>query len=108
MKRNLTPMLMMVVGVLLILGALAWYLVMATAPFGVQSNEAEGVPIAEVPRVSVSEAKAAFDAGSAVFIDVRGDTYYTYQHIPGAISIPLAEISERMNQLNPSDWVITY
>ncbi len=47
----------------------------------------------EVQRVTPEEAKAAFDSGSAVFLDVRSHTAYVQSHIPGALSIPLAEFS---------------
>jgi len=108
MKRNLAPMLMMVVGVLLILGALAWYLVMARSPINGQTRSGGEETPGEVPRISVSEAKSAYDAGNAVFVDVRGENFYTDQHIPGALSIPLLEIPQRMGELNSSDWIITY
>ena len=62
----------------------------------------------EVQRVTPEEAKAAFDSGAAVFLDVRSHTVYVQNHIPGAISIPLAELKPRIAELDPEQWIITY
>jgi 3-mercaptopyruvate sulfurtransferase SseA len=65
-------------------------------------------PLSEVPRVSLADAKAAYDNSSAVFVDVRDAESYAQGHIPGALSIPLTEIPNRSSELDPSDWIITY
>ena len=62
----------------------------------------------EVQRVTPEEAKAAFDSGAAVFLDVRSHTIYLQSHIPGALSIPLAELKPRIAELDPAQWIITY
>lgn len=62
----------------------------------------------EVQRVSLADAKTAFDAKTAVFVDVRDADSYADGHIPGALSISLAELNERLDELNRSDWIITY
>lgn len=65
---------------------------------------------AEVPRVSVEEAKAALDSGAAVVVDVRDPGDYQASHITGAISIPLAEIEKNPVglSLHKDQWIITY
>ena len=65
-------------------------------------------PYLEIPRVTVLEAKAAFDSGAAVFVDVRSQSQYERGHIAGALSIPLDEAEARMAELDPNDWIITY
>jgi 3-mercaptopyruvate sulfurtransferase SseA len=65
-------------------------------------------PYIEVPRVSLEDAKAAFDNGTAIFVDVRLSTSYQQEHIPGALSIPFAELKARIQELDPSQWIITY
>ena len=65
-------------------------------------------PFFEVPRVTLEEAKTAFDSGSAVFVDTRSATSFADVHIPGALSIPVAEIESRMDELDPNQWIITY
>jgi len=62
----------------------------------------------EVQRVSLEESKMAFDNGEAVFIDVRSESSYAASHIPGALSIPLAELEGRLGELDPNQWIITY
>jgi 3-mercaptopyruvate sulfurtransferase SseA len=65
-------------------------------------------PVLEVARVTLDEAKAAFDSGAAIFLDVRGQGAYERGHIAGALWIPLADIEARMSELDPNDWIITY
>jgi hypothetical protein len=103
------PIVMMAVGIILIVGAGIWYL----NPFGSKTENQLATPFVEdtypeIPRVSLADAKAAFDMGSAVFVDVRDSGSYAQSHVKGAISIPLAELPDRLNELNPSDWIITY
>jgi len=64
--------------------------------------------VEQVQRVSLVEAKSAFDAGTALFLDVRDPNSYAQSHIQGAISIPLDELSSRLNELDPGRWIITY
>jgi hypothetical protein len=71
-------------------------------------SQVESIPYPDVPRVSLIDAKAAYDQGSAVFLDVRGMSDYQAEHITGAISIPETQIESRLNELNPQDWIITY
>ena len=61
-----------------------------------------------VSRIGLEESKAAFDNGEALFLDVRSKDAYTASHIPGALSIPLAEIETRIDELDPNQWIITY
>lgn len=62
----------------------------------------------DVPRISLQGAKAAYDAGEAVFLDVRAKSSYDFSHIAGALSIPYDEIEQRLQELDPSDWIIPY
>jgi 3-mercaptopyruvate sulfurtransferase SseA len=62
----------------------------------------------EVQRITLEESKAAFDSDAAVFLDVRSETSYAASHIPGALSIPLAELGPRIAELDPNQWIITY
>ena len=96
--------------VLLIGAALISVILSACAPISPQAvpeNPAAEVP-GEVQRVSIEESKAAFDNGEAVFLDVRSESSYAASHIPGALSIPLAEIQARVGELDPNQWIITY
>ena len=72
----------------------------------------EGLPRsdAEVPRISVEETFAAIQSGEAVVVDVRNAQSYQASHIPGALSIPLAEIETNPTSLalDKDQWIITY
>ncbi len=74
----------------------------------VSSGYEEEETYPEIERVSLEDAKAAFDAGTAVFVDVRGVDAYNMSHIPGSLSIPLAELESRLGELDPNQWIITY
>ena len=65
---------------------------------------------AEVPRVSLEDARVAIESGDAIVVDVRSDAAYAVSHIPGAINIPLSEIESNPTGLNldRDKWIITY
>jgi hypothetical protein len=65
---------------------------------------------AEVPRVSVEEARAAFDSGEAIIVDVRNAAAYAESHVAGAIHIELGEVEIHPNDLDldKNQWIITY
>jgi 3-mercaptopyruvate sulfurtransferase SseA len=62
----------------------------------------------EVPRLSLEEAKTAYDKNEALFLDVRSTGSYASSHILGAQSIPLGELESRTGELDPNQWIITY
>ena len=77
------------------------------------STQPQGnVPLteAEVPRVDVNAAKAAFDSGQAVIVDVRSQSAYDASHIAGALFIPLGEFETNISNidLDKEQWIITY
>ena len=65
---------------------------------------------AEVPRVTLEEAKAALDSGAAIIVDVRDAGQYAASHVAGAINILLGEIETNPTGLNldKDQWIITY
>lgn len=65
---------------------------------------------ADVPRISVEDAKAALDGGEAVIVDVRSAESYAAGHAAGAISVPLTEIEANPAGLglDKEQWIITY
>jgi rhodanese-related sulfurtransferase len=50
--------------------------------------------------ISLDEALAKHKRGKIILIDVRPSEEYEYDHIPGAISIPLGELVEHLNELS--------
>lgn len=107
-KNSRTPILILIGGGLLLIVA-AFMLIRqtpATAPIPEAAFEEETYP--EIPRVSLEEAKTAFDLGSALFVDVRSAEAYQGNHISGAVNIPLGELESRLGELDPNQWIITY
>lgn len=78
----------------------------ATTPTPATSAEEGTYP--EIERIDLDASKAAFDAGSAIFLDVRSAGAYAASHIPGALSIPLTELETRLGELDPNQKYITY
>ncbi len=74
------------------------------------SNSEVPLTEAEVPRVTAEDAKAAFDAGEVIIVDVRSAESYATSHIVGALSIPLGEFETDIANIDlPKDqWIITY
>ena len=65
---------------------------------------------AEVSRVPPDQAKAAFDRGDAIIVDVRGPDAYAQKHVSGALEISLGviETDPTTVPLDKNKWIITY
>ncbi len=113
-RTLVTPMNLVLVGslILLILGGWLFYQATRPEPITLESipdvHDEQGIPFPEVPRISVEEAKARFDAGTAIFVDVRGSREYAAGHIPNAVLIPLPDLDERYRELPKDAEIITY
>ena len=59
------------------------------------------------PMIGLEAAKAEFDRGSALFVDVRDYEAFERSHIPGAISLSLKELLRRLGEL-PRDRRIIF
>ena len=108
--RSRHPILLIAIGVVLIVFAIA--VLMLNPPGQTTVLPDTNVPtesvFPEIPRVRLADAKAAYDARTAVFVDARAETSYNDGHIPGALSIPVDQIANRLRELNKNDWIITY
>lgn len=105
---------------ILLLMAGSALLILASAVFLLQNGSSQAAPPSpassghdeetypEITRVSIEQAKAALDSGTAVFVDVRGAEAYDISHIPSSLSIPLGELEERISELDPNQWIIRY
>ena len=104
-RKNPIPWVLMGAGVLLLLLGAGWLFVKKPA-----APVATPLPtsVKQVERVSLEDAKAAFDSNSAIFLDVRSTEVYKASHIPGALSIPINELTSRMGELEPDSWIIPY
>ncbi len=105
-RRETRPLWVIGAGLVLIVVAIA----LALRPPSVPEATPTALPANPegVPRVGPADARAALDSGRAVFLDVRSSGDYDASHIAGAVSIPLNELPDRFEELDPGDWIITY
>ena len=61
-----------------------------------------------VKRITTVELRDALEKGTALVVDVRGDTYYKQSHIKGSISIPLEQVAARTGELPRDKMIVTY
>lgn len=63
---------------------------------------------ADAPRISLADAKKAFDSGTAVFIDTRAAEAYREEHVKGAINITLQDDASKYNTIPKGKKIIVY
>jgi len=101
----------MVLGAVIILGSFFWFQ-SASNQGGVETaasqEQVADIPYPDIKRVGLADAKAAFDLGTAVFIDVRDEYSFQQGHIPNARLVPVDSILEESDQLDPTQWYILY
>jgi len=112
-RTHIFPLIMIMGGLILILASVLWIVRSTQAqndPTSVPalSNTAMRIPHPEIKRISLADAKTAFDQDQAVFVDTRGDPYFSQGHIPGALSISEDELINHLGELDESRWIITY
>jgi len=80
------------------------------APAAAQStSEGTSVPSATPPMgdITVTELKARMDSGDApTIVDVREPAEFEICRIPGAVLIPLGQLSSRLGELDPAQEVV--
>jgi 3-mercaptopyruvate sulfurtransferase SseA len=62
----------------------------------------------DAPRITLDDAKKAFDSGTALFIDTRGDAQYKSEHIKGAINITMSDVEARLKEIPADKKIIAY
>ena len=65
-------------------------------------------PLADAPRITLADAKKAFDEGKVVFVDTRADVKYKEEHIKGAMNIPAEAFQTRYAEVPKDKKIITY
>ena len=112
-KATRLPVVILVAGGILLIFAVFLFTMQTrpnpddSQPTAPVSNQEEG-SYPEIQRVSLGDAKAALDANTAVFVDVRDAGSFAEGHVPGSLSIPLVDLEDRLSELDTTDWIITY
>lgn len=78
----------------------------------ISAKSKEDVIVRELEITDVLKAKEIFDSGKAVFVDARSRQQYKEGSIKGAVSMPLNEFDERIEQFLTkyplSAFIVTY
>lgn len=62
----------------------------------------------DAPRISLADAKKDFDAGTALFIDTRGDATFKQEHVKGAINIMPEQVESKYKEIPTGKKIIVY
>ncbi len=60
------------------------------------------------PIISVAEAYQRWQAGTAIFVDMRASEEYRKAHLPGALTLAASDLNQRLAALPPDGIIITY
>lgn len=85
-----------------------WVAVLLLAACG---GSAERVPRtqAEVPRITPQELKGKLDNGQEILVvDSRSLAEFRQRHIPGALSVPYAEVQSRLGEWPRDQEIVLY
>ena len=61
-----------------------------------------------VARITLEEAKKAFDGGNAVFVDTRDSSSYSFNRIKGAIHLPMSDFATGWQKIPKGKKIIAY
>jgi rhodanese-related sulfurtransferase len=59
-------------------------------------------------RIELDRAWELYQRGEATILDVRDPAEYEREHLPGAVSMPLRDLSRRISEVSFEKTVITY
>jgi rhodanese-related sulfurtransferase/DNA-binding transcriptional ArsR family regulator len=62
----------------------------------------------ELEHVTRTELLARVQRGEVVVLDVRPEEEYAAGHVPGARSVPLAQLQARLDELDPATEIVAY
>ena len=65
-------------------------------------------PTDDAPRITLADAKAAFDSGGAIFVDTRAESAYKAEHIKGAVNITQDKLESKLSSLSKEKKIIAY
>ncbi|OLE55964.1 MAG: hypothetical protein AUG51_00840 [Acidobacteria bacterium 13_1_20CM_3_53_8] len=66
-------------------------------------------PINQMQEITATELKQRLDEGNDIqIVDVREPNEYAFARIPGSIHIPLGQVVNRMNEIDPSRETVVH
>jgi hypothetical protein len=63
---------------------------------------------ADVPRITLEDAKKEYDNGTAVIIDARGEDAFKQEHVKGSLNIPIGSPESRFSEIPKGKNIIVY
>ena len=66
------------------------------------------MPTDDAPRITLEEAKKAFDEGKAFIVDARAEEAYKQEHIKGAVNIRADNLDAKLKELPRDKTIIVY
>ncbi len=64
--------------------------------------------VADVPKISVQDAKKEVDAGTAIIVDSRAESAYKFEHIAGSINLPVGSTEDKFSVLPKDKNILIY
>jgi hypothetical protein len=71
-------------------------------------TSSEAIPFPDAPRIPLTQAKADFDLGRAVFIDTHNADTFDAEHIRGALNIMPSDLDAKINLIPKGKKIIVY
>ena len=62
----------------------------------------------EVPRITIEDAKKAFDDNAVIFVDARSPNVYNEEHIKGAINVAYGAPDSEVEKVPKGKKIIVY
>ena len=80
----------------------------ATPPPASPTPNETPMPADDAPRITLEEAKKAYDEGKAFVIDARAEDAYKTEHIKGAVNIRHDNLDAMLKQIPRDKTIIVY
>lgn len=77
------------------------------APNPIQKTN-ETAQMDDAPRISLADAKKDYDAGTAIFIDTRGEGSFKQERIKGAINVMPEQVESKYKEIPTGKKLIVY
>lgn len=64
--------------------------------------------VPDAARISLAEAKKAYDEGNALFVDVRSSETFAKEHVKGAVNIMIGDVDANLRKLPRDKKIVVY
>lgn len=72
------------------------------------ATPSQAVPYQNIRRISLADAKKAYDAGLAVFVDTHSPEMFANERIDSAINVPFNEVETYLSKVPKDKMIVTY